>query len=122
MIMLDVLRTYGKSFAAWALAVVTAVQAALSDGHVSQVEAVQIAIAAVTAVGVWLVPTHPEWQWTKTAVAVLLSVLNVLTTVIVGGLSSSDITELVLAALTVLTVGVAPAVTKTLTRRPARGY
>jgi hypothetical protein len=102
-------KTYGKALTAVAFFVITAVQAALSDGHLTQVEDVQIAIALVTAVGVYLVPIAPQATWGKTAVAVLLAVLNALVTLIVGGVSPADITELVLAALTVLTVGVVPA-------------
>lgn len=102
-------RTYGKALAALALAVATAVQAALSDGHISQQEGVQIAVATVTAIGVWLIPIAPRWPWAKTAVAVLLAVLDALATLIVGGITNSDIPGLILAALTVLTVAGAPA-------------
>jgi hypothetical protein len=101
--------TYGKSIVAFAFAVVTAVQAAVFDGHISQVEWVQISIAAVTAFVVWLAPRLPHAGGIKTAAAVGLAVLNVLVTVILGGLSQADITEMVLAALTVLGVGYAPA-------------
>lgn len=100
---------YGKSLVAVLLAVVTAVQAGLSDGHITQGEGVQVVIALATAVGVYLVPIHPEWRWSKTAVAVLLAVLNALAALIVGGISSADWTELILAALTVLAVSAAPA-------------
>lgn len=103
------LQKYGKAFAAVAFAVVTALQATLSDGNLSTQEQVQIAIALVTAIGVWLVPITPQYGWMKTAVAALLAVLNVLATLIIGGISPADIAELVLAALTVLTVGAAPA-------------
>ena len=106
--------TYGKSIIAFAFAVVTAVQAAVFDGHISQVEGVQISIAAVTAFVVWLAPRLPHAAGIKTAAAVGLAVLNVLVTVIVGGLSQADITEMVLAGLTVLGVGVAPAKTAAL--------
>jgi hypothetical protein len=56
------------------------------------------------------VPVHPEWPWAKTAVAALLAALNVLVTVIAHGVSAYDVTEIVLAVLTALGVGVAPAV------------
>lgn len=108
----DFAHTYGKAIAAVLLVVITAVQAALSDGHLTKVEDVQIVISGATAVGVWLVPIHPEWAWTKTALAVLLGVLNVAVTLIVAGWVSSDWTALILAALTAGGVGLAPAESK----------
>jgi hypothetical protein len=100
---------YGKAIAAVFFALLTAAQAAVADGHISQIEGVQIAIAGATAVAVFLAPILPHARGVKTAVAVVLAVLNVLVTAIVGGISASDLTELALAALTVLGVGVAPA-------------
>jgi len=101
--------TYGKAIIAFVFAVVTAVQAAVFDGHISQIEGVQISIAAVTAFVVWLAPRLPHASGIKTAGAVALAALNVLVTVIVGGISQADLTEIILAGLTVLGVGAAPA-------------
>lgn len=103
---------YGKSIAAVFFVLVTAVQAAASDGHLTKVEDVQIAIALTTAIGVWVIPMHPQWTWTKTSVAVLLGVLNVAVTLIMAGWVSSDWTALILAALTAAGVGSAPAESK----------
>lgn len=103
------LRTYGKSVAAVAFALVFAIQSAVADGRITTVEGVQIAIGVTTAVGVYLVPMHPQWQWSKTAVAVLLAVLNVAVTLIMRGWVAADWTDLILAALTALGVGAAPA-------------
>lgn len=103
------LKVYGKSVAAVAFVVITAAQAALSDNHVTTVEGVQIAIAAATAVGVYFVPLHPAWDWSKTVIAVILGVLNVAATLIMQGWVSSDWTALILAALTALGVGASPA-------------
>jgi len=105
--------TYGKSITAALFAIVTAIQAAVFDGHISQVEGVQIAIATVTAVIVWLAPRLPHAAGIKTACAVALAALNVLVTCIVGGVSQADVMEMVLAGLTVLGVGAAPAKTAT---------
>lgn len=103
-------QTYGKALAAVLVALLTVAYGALSgDQHIDPDEAVQIAIAAATAVGVYLVPLAPQYRWGKTAVAVVLSVLQVLTTVILGGLDANEWIALVLAAATVLGVGVAPA-------------
>lgn len=100
---------YGKALAAILFAAITAVQAAVSDGHITPAEGIQIVLAAITAVGVWLVPAVPDWPWMKTAVAVLLAAGNVLVTAVARGIVPADWAELVLAALTVLGVGVTPA-------------
>lgn len=102
------MQKYGKAIAAATLAVLTVVHTLLSDGRISQQEGVQIAIAAVTAFSVWLVPVL-SWPWMKTAIAVVLAVLNVAATMIVGGRDHGDLVEFVLALITVLAVGVAPA-------------
>jgi len=105
------IRKYGKALAAIAGAVLTVAYGALSgDQRIESDEAIQIGIAAATAIGVYLVPLTPQYRWAKTAVAVALSVLQVLATVILGGLDSNEWIALLLAALTVLGVGAAPAV------------
>lgn len=103
-------RKYGKALVAVAIAAVTALQAALSDHHLTPQEVVQVATAFATAVGVYLIPTAPGWKWGKTAVAVVISVLGALSTLVVNGPHSGDWTGIILAALMVLAVGAAPAV------------
>ncbi len=102
------IQKYGKTFVAAALAFVTAIQAFISDGNVTQQEGVQIAIAFFTALSVYAVPMigYPE---AKTTIAVILAVLSVLTTAIVGGLDAGDMTGMVLAALTAVGVAGTPA-------------
>lgn len=99
---------YGKTVAAALFAFITAIQAYISDGHVTPQEGVQIAIAAATVVSVWLVPIL-HYPWMKTAMAALLGGLNAAVTLIVGGIDTGDVTIIVLAALSVLAVGVSPA-------------
>lgn len=102
------LQKYGKTAVAAAFAFITAIQALISDGNVTQQEGVQIAIAFFTAVSVYFVPMI-GYPAAKTVVAAILAVLNVLTTAIVGGLNTGDVTGMVLAALTALGVASAPA-------------
>jgi hypothetical protein len=102
------LQKYGKTAVATAFAFITAIQALISDGDVTQQEGVQIAIAFFTAVSVYVVPMI-GYPAAKTTVAVILAVLNVLTTAIVGGLDAGDLTGMVLAALTAIGVAGAPA-------------
>lgn len=101
---------YGKVIVAVLAAGLIALYDYLNDGHVTPEEWVHVFIAVGLAVQVYLVPLTVEWPWMKTGVAVVLAVLNVLVISIVGGITSREIVELVLAALTPLGVGFAPAV------------
>lgn len=104
------LSSYGKAIAAVVFAILTAAQVRLGgDNNINPEEWVQIGIAAATAIGVYLIPLAPEYRWAKTAVAVLLSVLQVLATVVLGGLDTNEVLVLVLAGLTALGVAAAPA-------------
>lgn len=105
------IRKYGKAIAAVIAAALTVAYGALSgDKHVDPDEWIQILIAVTTAVGVYVVPLAPGYRWGKTAVAVVLSVLQVLATVILGGLDANEWIALALAGLTVVGVGAAPAI------------
>jgi hypothetical protein len=113
---------YGKAITAVVFAVLTAAQVYLGgDNHIDQQEWVQLGIAAASAVGVYVIPLAQQYAWAKTAVAVLLAVLQALATVVLGGLDSNEVLVLVLAALTAIGVGVSPAVSDNgvSSRRPA---
>jgi hypothetical protein len=112
--------TYGKAIWATAVAVFVVMHTSLSDGHVTKLEAVQIAAAVVTAVGVWWIPTHPQWAGAKTAVAFLVALLGAAVTVIENGAGSGSWPDIALGALTVVFVGAAPA-RSTLGPSPAPG-
>lgn len=103
---------YGKSIAAALVLVATAVQAALSDsatgGRLTQVESVQIAIAFVNACLIYLVPNVPQWPLTKSILAAGLAALQLATSLIIDGISSADMSALVIAALMVLAPAVTP--------------
>ena len=102
---------YGKAVAAIVAALLTALYVALGgDGRIDQEEWVQVAIAVASAVGVWLIPIAPQIRWGKTAVAVVLAVLQLLTTVIIGGIRPDEWIILILAGLQAAGVAVAPAV------------
>lgn len=108
------MQKFGKAIIAiLTAAIVAAYQSLSGDGNIEPVEWVSVAIAATAAVGVWLVPLAPEAKWTKTAVAVVLSVLQVLATVILGGLGTDEILLLLITAAGALGVYVAPATTET---------
>lgn len=100
---------YGKTVGAAAIAVVVALQAALSgDGHISGEEGFQIATAVATAIGVYLVPAVPQWPWMKTAQAALLAAVTAGGSYLLDGISSADVAAIALAVLGVLVVGALP--------------
>ncbi len=99
---------YGKALAAALLALLTAAHTYLADEIVTEQEWVQIAIAGFTALSVWLVPAL-DYPRMKTVIAVVLASLNVLATVIIDGIDQGDLVQVVMAGLTVLAVGAAPA-------------
>ncbi len=75
---------YAKAWAAIAYTIAIALQAALSDRTITLVEGVQIGIAAVTAAGVYMVPITSTYKWVKTALAVMLAMLQALATLLLG--------------------------------------
>jgi drug/metabolite transporter (DMT)-like permease len=102
---------YGKAIVAiLAAAAVAVFQARSGDQRIGPTEWVAVAIAAVSAVGVYLVPLAPHAKWTKTAVAVLLAVLQALATVILGGLGTDELITLLITAMGAAGVYLAPAV------------
>lgn len=89
---------YGKAISAVVYFALVAAYAALSgDNRVEPDEWVAVAIAGVNAVAVYVMPLAPGATWAKTAINVLLGVLQILATVILGGLDSN---EWILLALT----------------------
>jgi hypothetical protein len=103
--------TYGKSIVAAIYAVaVVAVPFFSGDHHVDPSEGVAIAIAVCTAALTYLVPLVPGAPWTKTVIGAVLAGLQVLTTVIVGGVDANDIMLIALAVASFLGIAVAPAV------------
>ncbi len=102
------LRKFGPAVVAIVFAVLTAASAALTDSHIEPGEGVQIAIQATTVAGVYLVPAIPSWPHAKTAIAAVLAVLNLLTTVIVGGITPPEVINLLVAAVGVLAVRFVP--------------
>lgn len=110
---------YGRAFVAVAIAGGTVAWSALTDARVDQGEAIQIAIAIVTAFGVWFVPNLPRRKGIKVGIAAVLAVLNLAVSLIVDGLTTQEIINLVLAALGVAGVGAAPSTSTGELTRPA---
>lgn len=102
------IKKFGPAVVAIVFAVLTAASAALTDGRIAPEEGVQIAIQATTVAGVWLVPAIPSWPHAKTAIAALLAVLNLLTTVITDGITPPELINLLVAGFGVLAVRFTP--------------
>lgn len=80
---------YAKALVAVLAAGLTVLVSVMSDGAVSTTEWVQVAIAVVSAIGVYVVPNIPEFPYTKTIVASLLAGLNL----VVAALSDGTISQ-----------------------------
>lgn len=100
---------YAK-FAAIVLAtVLSAITAALAgDSVISPQEWVNVAILGVGAAGVFAAPNVPGAAYTKSILAVLTAVLTVLASVIIGGVGTTEIIQMILAALGALGVFAVP--------------
>jgi low temperature requirement protein LtrA len=103
--------TYGKSIVAAVYAVaVVAIPFLSGDRHVDPSEGVAIAIAVCTAILTYIAPLVPTARWVKTAVGAVLAGLQVLATVIIGGVDSNDVVLILAAIVAALGIAVAPAV------------
>jgi hypothetical protein len=104
------IRKYGKALVAVLYAAVTAgYQLVSGDGRVDQTEMVSIVIAAVTAIGVYLVPLSPTFKSAKTIIGAVLAVLQVLVTAIIGGIEPGEWMLMAIALCSALGIGFAPA-------------
>jgi hypothetical protein len=111
------MQKYGKAIIAVIVAgIVVAYQALSGDNHIEAPEWVSIAIAAATAVGVYVIPLAPSARWTKSALAAVLAVLQILTTAILGGLGADELLLMVITAAGALGIYIAPT-----TSEPAGG-
>ena len=113
------MRVYGKAVVAVLVAaIVTAYQALGGDGRVEPEEWVSIAIAATTAVGVYLIPLAPHARWAKSAVAVVLAVLQILVSAILGGIGADEVLLMLITAAGALGIYAAPATSRTPVGQP----
>ncbi len=101
--------TYSKFIAIVVATVLSAISAALfGDNVISPQEWVNVAILGVGALGVFAAPNVPGARFTKSILAVLAAVLTVLASVIVGGVGTTEIIQIILAGLGALGVYAVP--------------
>lgn len=100
---------YGKSFAAVAAAVISAVIAALTgDQQVTASEWVNVILAGVASAAVFAAPNVPGARYTKVALAVASAVGALLASYVTDGVSGTEWLQLLLAALGAVGVYAAP--------------
>lgn len=68
--------TFNKALALVVMAAGTVLSSALSDGHVTTLEGVTIAIAATMAISTYIVPNLTTYPYAKTIVNAVLAGLN----------------------------------------------
>lgn len=91
---------YSKFVAAVVATVLAACTAALvGDNVISPQEWVNVAILGVGACAVFAAPNVPGAAYTKSVIAVLSAVLTVLASVIVGGVGTAEVIQMILAGL-----------------------
>lgn len=99
---------YRKAGAAVVGAVLMALYSALfGDNHIGPEEAINIGIAAFTALQVYIasnLPVGGVWRYSKAITAASLAVLNLLVSQWTGGIDSAEAVNLIIAALTALGV------------------
>lgn len=94
------MKKYAKGLAAVAATVLVALGAALSgNNHIDPTEWVTVAIAAVTAFGVWVAANVNGAPYVKGAIAFAGAALVVLQTVIVDGVTTTEWIQIAIAAL-----------------------
>lgn len=90
------------------MAVLTAIQEANADNHIQATEWVMVGLQAVMAFNVWATANLPQYSRMKTYVAAAIAVLQLLVTVIDGGLTTSEVINLVITGLAALGVAFTP--------------
>jgi hypothetical protein len=99
------MQKYAKFIVIVVATILSALSAALvGDNAVIPEEWVNVAILGVGAAGVFAAPNVPGAKYTKSVLAVLAAGLTVLATVILGGITTAEIIQIVVAGLGALGV------------------
>lgn len=90
------------------MTILTTVKEASSDSHIDAQEWVQVALQAIMAFNVWATANLPQYTKMKTYVAAVIAVVSLLYTVIIGGVSTQEIINLIITGLAALGVAATP--------------
>lgn len=90
---------YAKALMAVLVTVVSAIVAAMTDGAVTNVEWINVGIAAAGAAAVFSAPNVPGAVFTKAVLAIITAVLTFFVSAVTGGISTAEwLQALVVAA------------------------
>jgi len=93
------MKQYAKAIAAVVVTVLAAIAAAMTgDNTISATEWVNVAILAIGACGVFAAPNVPGARYTKAILAVLTAALTVLASAVTGGVSATELIQIIMAA------------------------
>lgn len=113
-------KTHGKSIVSLIATLIVVAYAAIkdvgTDGNVTPSEWVTVTIVGASTIIVWATANVPGFEKAKTFVAALMLVLNLLVTVIVGGISTDEWFFLGVQFLGALGIAGVPAVKHVATR------
>jgi uncharacterized membrane protein len=90
------------------MAVLTTIQQVNADDHITASEWVMVGVQAVMALNVYLTANLPQYEKMKTYVAAIITGLQLLVTLIDGGLTTNEIINLVITVIAALGVAFTP--------------
>lgn len=90
------------------MAILTTIQQVNTDNHVTASEWVMVGLQAVMAINVFFTANLPGYAHMKTYVAAVIVVMQLMVTLISGGLTGNEIVNLIITGLAALGVAAVP--------------
>lgn len=90
------------------MAVLTTIQQVNADSHIQAFEWVMVGLQAVMAFNVWATANLPQYGAMKTWVAATIAAMQLLVTLVDGGLTTNEIINLVITFIAALGVAFTP--------------
>jgi hypothetical protein len=90
------------------MAVLTTIQQVNDDNHITASEWVMVGLQALMAFNVWATANLPQYERMKTYVAAAIVALQLLVTLIDGGLTTNEVINLVITFIAALGVAFTP--------------
>lgn len=100
--------TYAKSLFAVLVTVVAGIVAAMTDNVITNVEWINVGIAAAGAMAVFAAPNVPGARYTKSVLAVITAVLVFFTSAVTDGISTPELMQALIVAAGALGVYAIP--------------
>lgn len=99
---------YAKSLLAVVATVITGIVAAMTDGNVTNVEWINIGIAAAGALAVFAAPNVPGARYTKAFLAAVTAALVFFASAVTDGISHAELLQAIVVVLGALGVYAVP--------------